>query len=109
MKNLNVNLGDNFEVILEDVDFGESISEERQSIVVLCAEVFLEEFIKSVENIFPEEKDTISIVVTQNMLSDLDPDVNVTIDLDQRNAKLIYKFNDKFELDSLTITRAFIY
>lgn len=109
MKNLNVNLGDNFEVILEDVDFGESISEECQSIVVLCAEVFLEEFIKSVENIFPEEKDTISIVVTQNMLSDLDPDVNVTIDLDQRNAKLIYKFNDKFELDSLTITRAFIY
>lgn len=109
MKNLNIILGDNFEVILEDVDFGESISEERQSIVVWCVEIFLGEFIKSNENIFPEEKDTISIVVTPDMVSSLDSDLNVTIDLDQRDAKLIYNFNDEFELKSLIITGAFIY
>ena len=109
MKNLNVNLGDNFEVILEDVKFGENISEERQNFLVWCAEIFLGEFIKSVENIFPEEKDTISMVVTPDMLENLDSNVDVTIDLDQRNAKIVYNFNEYFELKSLIITGAFIY
>lgn len=109
MKNLNVNLGDNFEVILEDVDFGESISEERQDILVWCTEIFLGELIKSKENVFPEEKDTISVVITPDLLPSLDSNINVTIDLDQRNAKLVYNFNDDFELKSLIITGAFIY
>ena len=109
MKNLNVNLGDNFEVILEDVEFGENISEERQNLLVWCAEIFLGEFIKSVENIFPEEKDTISMVITPDMLENLYSNVDVTIDLDQRNAKIVYNFNEDFELKSLTITGAFIY
>ena len=109
MKNLNVNLGDNFEVILEDVEFGENISEERQNFLVWSAEIFLGEFIKSVENIFPEEKDTISMVVTPDMLENLDSNVDVTIDLDQRNAKIVYNFNEYFELKSLIITGAFIY
>ena len=109
MKNLNVNLGDNFEVILEDVEFGENISEERQNFLVWCTEIFLGEFIKSVENIFPEEKDTISMVVTPDMLENLDSNVDVTIDLDQRNAKIVYNFNEYFELKSLIITGAFIY
>ena len=107
MKNLNVNLGDNFEVILEDVEFGENISEECQNLLVWCAEIFLGEFIKSVENIFPEEKDTISMVVTPDMLEN--SNVDVTIDLDQRNAKIVYNFNEYFELKSLIITGAFIY
>lgn len=109
MKNLNVNLGDNFEVILEDVEFGENISEERQNLLVWCAEIFLGELIKLVENIFPEEKDTISMVVTPDMLENLDSNVDVTIDLDQRNAKIVYNFNEDFNLKSLTIIGAFIY
>ena len=49
------------------------------------------------------------MVVTPDMLENLDSNVDVTIDLDQRNAKIVYNFNEYFELKSLIITGAFIY
>ena len=109
MKNLNVKLAENFNIDFQDVEIEEdlNVSDYEFNKVVSYAEESLTELAK--RNIFPEDHDTIKINLPQELIEKKKLDRGLSIDLDYRSAKLVYEFNDYFELERLQIISPFLY
>lgn len=104
MKNLNVNLAENFRVELQDAqkDDGD-LSEGKFEELITYSEDFLTELAK--DGVFPENTD----IIGADFLLNIYKEAFDYIDLQHNEANIIYGFNADQELEYLRIVGAYCY
>ena len=100
MKNLNVNLAENFRVNIYMTNFGFKTYDKKKEQIKLFVKEFLEGLIK--RNIFPEKEETFEIISPPKIYEDEDGR-EVVLYICPKN--IGYCFNKKFELQHIYINK----